>query len=74
MSKITKFPIFEEFGQPLNVKIFQKSFAQVIFHEMTQLAGVRLKTFKVDKIWTTLMVSCYALISHFTADQRYVFG
>ena len=39
---LKKFPIFEGFGQPLNVKISHKLF----FHEMTQLEGVRLKTFK----------------------------
>ena len=31
MSKIPKFSIIEGFGQPLNVKIFQKNFTQITF-------------------------------------------
>ena len=57
MPKTPKFPIFEGPGAPLNVNIFQKSFTQVVFHELTQIEGSDTKLSKVDKIWTTLFFS-----------------
>ena len=43
---LTNFPIFEGFGQPLNVKIFQKNFTQVIFSWNDTTWGVKFKAFK----------------------------
>ena len=54
---LTKLPVFKGPGSPLKVKIFKQILQKLFFHEMTQLEWVRLESSKVDKVWTTPLVS-----------------